>query len=199
MLNSFCHERIAPWNFRKHEGGIATGFAALVYFPASDSRRASDLLWPTESSINDAVQVQKQASRSQGKCSPGTLRVAVAWANLRDERPRGRRVLPLGTCRSSARGRQGEREEMPIYPSESQERKITILGTKLWVFGISHHHFFPPRFPTLSNIAYILGLLSKFPKWKHWDVKSKHNRETNLGTQRIQPENVPTLYHRMEI
>lgn len=144
----------------------------------------------------------KFKSKLQGvmqKCSPGTLRVGVAWANLRDERPHGKRVSPLGACRSSAQGRQGEREEMPIYPSESQERKITILGTKLWVFGISHHHFFPPRFLTLSNIAYVLGLLSKFPKWKYWDVKNKHNRKTNVGTRRIKPENVPTLYHRMEI
>ena len=33
MLNLFCHKWISPWNFKKHEGGIATDFAALVYFP----------------------------------------------------------------------------------------------------------------------------------------------------------------------
>ena len=63
----FCHERISPQSLRNHEGGTATDFTALVYFPASDPRRASDLLWPIESSINDAVQVQKQASGSHAE------------------------------------------------------------------------------------------------------------------------------------
>lgn len=133
------------------------------------------------------------------KCRPGTLRVGVAWANFLDEKntwkEQSHLLAPAAAVHEGARWTRGN----AYHPSESQERKITVVGTKLWVFGISHHHFFPPRFLTLSNIAYVLGLLSKFPKWKHWDVKNKHNRKINLGTPRIKAENVSTPYPRMRI
>lgn len=106
-------------------------FATRVYFPTLDSGLASELLWPTECSVND-VQVPKQASRSLAEMFSWNTAPTMEMASanfLEDESPLGKRgpaisAYPVAVCEGAGVSRT---EEMPFNPQKNHEKYKSLF------------------------------------------------------------------------